>query len=95
LERKSLFPARQKADCSDLPILKILISRQLAFEQNFEKAGFKGYTEKRSDFQNSFKRPNRLENRVRKGYLKQPLKSGVQSARNLNLFNVPLTSFLD
>jgi len=65
LERKSLFPARQKAGFLDFPILNILISHHLAFEQHFKKSAFARHG-KRSDFQNAINRPNRLENRVTK-----------------------------
>jgi len=40
LERRSLFSARQKAGFLDFRILKILINRHLAFEQNFKKSAF-------------------------------------------------------
>jgi len=40
LERKSHFLARQKAGFLDFAIFKILISRHLVFDQNFEKPGF-------------------------------------------------------
>jgi len=40
LERKSLFLARQKSVFWDFRIFKILISRHIAFNQNFEKPGF-------------------------------------------------------
>jgi len=45
LERKSGFQARQKTRFLDFTILKILISRHLAFEQNLEKLAFTRHTE--------------------------------------------------
>ena len=45
LEWKSLYPARLKAGFLDFSILNILISRHLAFEQNFEKPAFTRHAE--------------------------------------------------
>jgi len=85
LQNKSLFPARQKATILNFPISKFLISRPLAFKQNFGKLAF---TKQPSDFQNAIKRPNQLKNRIRKWYLKQPLKSTAFFAVFPNIDNM-------